>query len=124
MGTLLKNALSSLSNAASPKEKCLMQEAEDFAYSLQRLADLAEENLGQKIYELAGHLCQATTMTHREAIYQIRYWIEKEINRRSSIAINDSVQNVFSWVTKTYLTDPHNAFDQRQEAIAKDDMSR
>ena len=104
--------------AATPPEKHPFQAAEEFASVLRTVADATDNDLGQRIYELAGRLSIATTLNRAEAVYYIRDLIEDKIKK--GVSANDAVQEVFAYATATYLTRPLSVFDKRQEVRFED----
>lgn len=70
--------------AASPAERHPMETAEEFASVLRTVADATDNDLGQRIYELAGRLSVATTLNRAEAVCYIRDLIEDKIKKRNA----------------------------------------
>lgn len=108
--------------AATPPEKHPFQTAEEFASVLRTVANATDNDLGQRIYELAGRLSVATTLSRAEAVCYIRDLIEDKIKKGA--AANDAVQEVFTYATATYLTRPLGVFDKRQEVRIEDGESK
>lgn len=103
--------------AATPPEKHPFQAAEEFASVLRTVADATDNDLGQRIYELAGRLSVATTLNRAEAVCYIRDLIENKIKK--GMSANDAVREAFAYVTETYLTRPLGVFDKRPDVDMK-----
>lgn len=104
--------------AEQPPERHPMETAEEFASVLRAVANATDNDLGQRIYELAGRLSIATTLNRAEAVCYIRDLIEDKIKK--GMSANDAVQEVFAYATATYLTRPLSVFDKRQEVRFED----
>ena len=105
------------SAAALPPERHPMDAAEEFASILRTVADSTDNDLGQRIYELAGRLSCATTLGCLEAVGYIRDLIESGINK--GVSADDAVRETFTYVTETYLTRPLSVFDKRPDVEVK-----
>lgn len=103
--------------AATPPEKHPFQAAEESASVLRTVADATDNDLGQRIYELAGRLSVATTLNRAEAVCYIRDLIENKIKK--GMPADDAVRNTFAYVTETYLTRPLGVFDKRPDVDMK-----
>lgn len=103
--------------AATQPEKHPFQAAEEFASVLRTVADATDNDLGQRIYELAGRLSVATTLNRAEAVCYIRDLIENKIKK--GMSANDAVREAFAYVTETYLTRPLGVFDKRPDVDVK-----
>ena len=103
--------------AATPPEKHPFQAAEEFASVLRTVDDVTDNDLGQRIYELAGHLSVAPTLNRAEAVCYIRDLIENKINKGTPA--DDAVREAFAYVTETYLTRPLGVFDKRPDVDVK-----
>lgn len=103
--------------AATPPEKHPFQAAEEFASVLRTVADATDNDLGQRIYELAGRLSVATALNRAEAVCYIRDLIENKIKK--GMSADDAVRETFAYVTETYLTRPLGAFDKRPDVDMK-----
>ena len=103
--------------AATPPEKHPFQAAEEFASVLRTVADATDNDLGQRIYELAGRLSVATTLNRAEAVRYIRDLIENKIKK--GMPADDVVRETFAYVTETYLTRPLGVFDKRPDVDMK-----
>lgn len=99
-------------------ERHPMETAEEFASILRTVADVTDNDLGQRIYELAGHLSYATTLTREGAVCYIRDLIKGGIEK--GVAADDAVREAFAYVTATYLRQPLGVFDKRPDVEAKD----
>lgn len=99
--------------AATPPEKHPFQAAEEFASVLRTVADATDNDLGQRIYELAGRLSIATTLNRAEAVCYIRDLIENKI--KNGMSADKAVREVFTYATATYLTRPLGVFDKRPD---------
>lgn len=108
---------------AKPKQTEQMPEkhpremAEEFAGVLRTVADATDNDLGQRIYELAGRLSVATTLNRAEAVGYIRDLIENKIKK--GMTADDAVREVFAYATATYLTRPLGVFDKRPDVDMK-----
>lgn len=108
---------------AKPKPTALqperhpMETAEEFAKVLRTVADVTDNDLGQRIYELAGRLSVATTLNRAEAVCYIRDLIENKIKK--GMSADDAVREAFAYVTETYLTRPLGVFDKRPDVDVK-----
>lgn len=103
--------------AATPPEKHPFQEAEEFASVLRTVADATDNDLGLRIYELAGRLSVATTLNRAEAVCYISDLIENKIKK--GMSADDAVRGAFAYVTETYLTRPLGVFDKRPDVDVK-----
>ena len=103
--------------AATPPEKHPFQAAEEFASVLRTVVDATDNDLGQRIYELAGRLSVATTLNRAEAVRYIRDLIENKIKK--GMPADDVVRETFAYVTETYLTRPLGVFDKRPDVDMK-----
>ena len=103
--------------AAAPPEKHPFQVAEEFASVLRTVADVTDNDLGQRIYELASRLSIATTLNRAEAVCYIRDLIENKIKK--GMSADDAVREAFAYVTETYLTRPLGVFDKRPDVDMK-----
>lgn len=104
--------------AATLPEKHPFQAAEEFASILRTVADVTDNDLGQRIYELAGSLSVATTLNRVEAVCYICDLIENKIKK--GMPADDAVRETFAYVTETYLTRPLGVFDKRPDVGMKD----
>lgn len=104
-------------SAATPPEKHPFQVAEEFASVLRTVADVTDNDLGHRIYELAGRLSVATTLNRAEAVCYIRDLIENKIKK--GMSADDAVRRAFAYVTETYLTRPLGVFDKRPDVDMK-----
>lgn len=100
-----------------PTKRHPMETAEEFASVLRTVANSTDNDLGQRIYELAGRLSVATTLNRAEAVCYIRDLIENKIKKGTPA--NDAVREVFAYVTETYLTRPLGVFDKRPDVDMK-----
>ena len=105
-------------SAGLPPERHPMETAEEFASILRTVADSTDNDLGKRIYELAGRLSCATALGCAEAVGYIRDLIESGINKGASA--DDAVRETFAYVTATYLTRPLGVFDKRPDVEVKD----
>jgi len=103
--------------AEQPPERHPMETAEEFASVLRTVANATDNDLGQRIYELAGRLSVATTLNRAEAVCYIRDLIENKIKK--GMPADDAVRNTFAYVTETYLTRPLGVFDKRPDVDVK-----
>ena len=87
---------------AAPAPKHPMETAEELACILRRFADATDNDLARRIYELAGRLSCATTLSHEEAVCYIRDLIQSKIEK--GMSADDAVQEAFAYTTATYLT--------------------
>ena len=108
--------------AATPPEKHPFQAAEEFASVLRTVDGATDNDLGQRIYEMAGRLSVATTFNQAEAVCYIRDLIENKIKK--GMSANNAVREAFAYVTETYLTRPLGVFDKRPDVDMKGGRGR
>lgn len=108
--------------AATPPEKHPFQAAEEFASILRTVDGATDNDLGQRIYELAGRLSVATTFNRAEAVCYICDLIDNKIQK--GMSGDDAVREVFACVTETHLTHPLGVFDKRPDVDMKGGRGR
>lgn len=103
--------------AATSPEKHPFQAAEEFASILRTVDGATDNDLGQRIYELAGRLSVATTLNRAEAVCYICDLIDNKIQK--GMSGDDAVREAFAYVTETHLTRPLGVFDKRPDVDMK-----